>query len=102
MILISTEHNGLRHRIGSFQITRYLMSHLADSVRYDDVVVVILIIVDSVFYRMSIDIQLSLCGSPFVTNICCNVYHLVWCQEAIINTLFQTIGIERFAEIGDV
>ena len=76
MIFISTKDNGLRHRVSGFQITAHLVGHLSDAVFYDDVVIVVGIVVDTVFYHVAVDVALSLGGSPFVTDIRCDIDHL--------------------------
>lgn len=51
----------------TIQVLRYFMCNFSDSVFYDDVVIIVGIIIDAVFYKIAVYISLSFDGSPFVT-----------------------------------
>ena len=78
------------------------MGHLADSVFHDDIVVVVLIVVDTVFYHVAENVALASRGTPLVTNICGDVDDLERCQESVVNAFLQAVCIERLVEIADV
>ena len=52
------------------------MGHLSDTVFYDDIVIVVGIVVDTVFYHVAVDVALSFGGSPLVTDIRCDIDYL--------------------------
>ena len=71
----------------TIQVLRYFMCNFSDSVFYDDVVIIVGIIIDAVFYKIAVYISLSFDGSPFVTDICSDIDNLKWSKESVFNAL---------------
>src|SRR5699024_581655 len=68
-VLDGTEHDGLGHAVGAFQILGNLLGYLPDAVLNDDVVVVIAIGVDPVGDLLAVDVPLTLAWPPALTNV---------------------------------
>ena len=101
MSFISTEHYGLSHAVCTFQIVCYFLRNFPYAVFYDNVIVVITIIIDAVFYFIAEYIFLSLCWSPLVTDVRCDVDYLKRSKETVLNTIFKTVCIDRLTKITD-
>ena len=102
MGFVGTEHDSFLHPVSLLEIFGNFLSYLANTIFYNDVVIVIGIVVDAVFYQLTVNVSLTFNWSPAVTNICLYVDNLERSQEAIVNTLFQTICIKRLTEVSDV
>ncbi len=102
MILVGTEDNGLVHPVCLAKVLRYLVRYLANAVLYDNVVIIVRIVIFSVFDKLTVNIALPLQGSPAVAYVGGDIDNLIGCQEAIVDTLLEAIAVERFAKIGDV
>ena len=102
MVFVGTEDDGLCHGVGGFQVTADFMSYLANSVFHDDIVVVVLIVVDTIFYHITENVALASCRAPLITNICGDVDDLERCQESVVNAFLQAVCVERLVEIADV
>ena len=101
-ILIGTEYNGLGHTVGAFEVAGDLSSHLLDAVFDDDVIVVVAVGVNAVRDLIAVDIPLALAGTPAVPDVGHDVDDLERRQEAVVNALFQTVGIDRVSEIAQI
>ena len=102
MFFIGTEHDGLRHAVGALQIACNLVGHLAYAVFDNDVVVVVGVVVDAVFYEVAEDVALPFRGSPLVADVRGDIDDLEGREEAVVDAFLQAVGVERLAEIGDV
>ena len=69
MVFVGTEHDGLVHPASLFKIGGNFPCYLLDAVFDDDVVVVVGVVVDAVFDRVSENVALPLCGSPLITDV---------------------------------
>ena len=63
------------------------MCYFPDAVFYNDIVIVIRIIIDAVFYKIAVYVSLSFDWSPFVTDICSDIDNLKWGKESVFNAL---------------
>ena len=99
MSFISTEHDGLSHAICTFQIVGYFLCNFPNAIFYDNVVIVVTIIIDTVFYLVAVYILLPLCRSPLVTDVGCNVDYLERSKEAVLYAIFETVSIDRLSKI---
>ena len=96
---IGTEHNGFRHTVCTFQIVGYFLRNFPNSVFYNNVVIIVAIVIDAVFYLVSVHILLSLCRSPLITDVRCDVDYLKRSKEAIFYAIFETISIYWLAKV---
>ena len=78
------------------------MGHLADTILDNDVVIVVGIIIDTVFYFIAENVKLTFSGAPLIADIRGDIDDLEGSQESIIDTFFQTIGIKRLTKVSDV
>ena len=101
-ILIGTEYNGLGHTAGAFEVAGDLSSHLLDAVFDDDVVVVVAVGVNAIRDLTAVDIPLTLAGTPAVPDVGHDIDDLEGGQEAVVNALFQAVGIDWISEITQV
>ena len=62
-------------------------------------IVIVRIIVNAVFNLIAKEIPLSLARTPAFTNVQMHVDNAEWSEKPIVNALFQTIRIYRFAKI---
>ena len=77
------------------------MCDLSDSVFNDNAVIIVRVIINSVFYQITIDVSLPPDRSPFIANVGCNVNNLKWSKETIFYTFFQAICVYWLAKIAD-
>ena len=61
------------------------MGNLSDSVFNDNVVIIVRVIIDAVFYEIAVYVSLSYSRSPFIANVSCYVYDLERRKESIFN-----------------
>ena len=101
MVFIGTEHNGLSHTVCTFQILSYLMCYFPDAVFYDDIVIIVGIVIDTVFYQITVDVSLPPDRSPFITYIGGNVHYLKGSEKTIFNAFLKAVCVDRFTEITD-
>ena len=85
MSFVSTEHYGLSHAICTFQIVGYLLRNFPYTV----------------FYLVAVYILLSLCRSPFVTDVRCAVDNLERSKETVLNSVFKTVSIDWFTKVAN-
>ena len=83
MNFIGTEYNGFRHTVCTFQIVGYFLRNFPNSVFYNNVVIIVAIVIDAVFYLVAVYILLALCRSPLITDVRCDVDYLKRSKEAI-------------------
>ena len=88
MLLVCTENNGLCHAVRILQIACYFMCHFSYTVFYYDVIIVVRIVIDAVFYKIAIDVFLPFRRSPLVANVRCYVYYLERSKETVFDTFF--------------
>ena len=77
------------------------MCNLSNSVFYDNVVIIVGVVIYSVFYEISVYVSLPFNWSPFIANVCSNVYDLERSKESIFYTFFQTICVYWLTKIAD-
>ena len=77
------------------------MCHLSNSVFNDNVVIIVVVVIDTVFNEIAVYVSLSFNRPPFITNISCNVYNLKRRKETIFNTFLQAICVNRLTKITD-
>ena len=99
MVFGSTEHNGLLHPVCAFQILRNLPCNLINAVLENDGVIVIPVVIDAVFNQIAVDVGLSMVGSPSISDVGRDIDNLERSEETILNTLFQTICVDRLSKI---
>ena len=102
MRFIGTEDNSLAHAASLLQVLRDFVRYLANAVFDDDIVVVVGIVVDAVFDRVSVDVLLPFEGSPFISDVGLDVDDLEGSKEAVIYAFPEAIFIDGIAKIGDV
>ena len=88
--LVRAEHDGLCHAVRAFQIVGYLSRHFSNAVFYYNIIVVVAIVINTVFYLVAVYVLLSFCWSPFITNVRRDVDYLEWSKEAIFYAIFET------------
>ena len=101
MSFISTEHYGLSHAICTFQIVGYLLRNFPYTVFYNNVIVIVAVVINAVFYLVAVNILLSLCRSPFVTDVRCDVDNLERSKETVLNSVFKTVSIDWFTKVAN-
>ena len=101
MSFISTEHYGLSHAICTFQIVGYLLRNFPYTVFYNNVIIIVAVVINAVFYLVAVNILLSLCRSPLIANVGCDVYNLERSKETVLNSVFKTVCIYRLTKIAN-
>ena len=101
MSFISTEHYGLSHAICTFQIVGYLLRNFPYTVFYNNVIIIVAVVINAVFYLVAVYILLSLCRSPFVTDVRCDVDNLERSKETVLNSVFKTVSIDWFTKVAN-
>ena len=101
MSLIRTEHDGLCHAVCTFQIVGYFLRHFPNAVFYYNIIVVVAVVIDTVFYLVAVYVLLSFCWSPLITDVRRDVDYLKWSEEAIFYAIFKTVCIDRLAKIAN-
>ena len=100
MFFCSAKHNRFCHTvIRLFQVVGYFLSYLCNAVFDYDIVIVIAVIVDTVFYQVSMNIFLSFTWSPFITDIGFDIDYPERCKESVVNAFTQAVGINRLPKI---
>ena len=98
-ILIGAKYDGLGHAVRTLQIPGDFSGYLLDAVLNDDVVVVIAVGVDPVRDLIAEDIPLSFTGTPAISNIGHDIDDFERGQKAVIDSLFQAVGVNRLSEV---
>ena len=101
MSFISTEHYGLSHAVGASQIVGYFLRNFPNTVFNNNVIVVVAIVIDAVFYLVAVYILLSICRPPLVTNIGCNVDNLKRSKKSVLYSVFKTVCIYRLTKVAN-
>lgn len=101
MSLISTEHNGFSHAVCAFQIIGYFLRNFPNAVFNNNVIVVVAIVIDAVFYLVAVYILLSLCRSPLIANVGCDVDNLERSKETVLNSVFKAVCIYRLTKVAN-
>src|SRR5699024_3900674 len=101
-ILGGAEHDGADHPVGALEVSGDLLGYFADTVHYDDVVVVVAVGIDAVGDLIAVDVQLPLLGPPALPNVGHDVDDLERRKKAVLDAFFQTVGIDRLAKIAEV
>ena len=78
------------------------MGYLTNTVFYDDIVVVVCVVVLAVFDKVAVDVLLSLEGSPSFAYVGRDVDDLEGSKEAVIYAFPEAVFVDRFTKIGDV
>ena len=99
MFFICTEDDSFLHSACLLEIVGYFFRYLTNAVFYDDIVVVIGIVVYAVFYKLTVDVCLTFEWSPTVTYVCLDIKDLEGSEEAIVYALLEAVGIERLFEV---
>ena len=101
VIFIGTEYYGLSHAICTFQIVGYLLRNFPYAVFYNNVIIIVAVVIDTVFYLVAVDVLLSLCRSPFITDVRSDVDYLERSKETVFYAIFEAISIDRLSKITD-
>ena len=101
-ILSGAKHNGSGHPVCTLEVTGDLLGHFPDTILYNNVVVIVAVGIDAVWYLVAIDIQLALLGTPSFSDVSGDIDDLEGSKKAVVNALLQAIGIDRLSEIAQV
>ena len=101
-ILCSTEHNGSGHPVCTLEVMGDLLGYFPDTILYNNVVVIVAVGIDAVWYLVAIDIQLALLGTPSFSDVGGDIDDLEGSEEAIINALLQAVSVDGLSEIAQV
>ena len=75
MLLICTEYNSLRHAINLLEILSDLLSYFTMAILYNDVIIVVRVVVYSIGNLVPVNICLTFGWTPFVPDICGYIHH---------------------------
>ena len=103
MLNIDAEDDGLRISAVLLQPGRHVLGDHLGAFINDEVTVVILDIVLAILNFVAINVDLPLERSPVLqVNVQANTDHLIRSEEAILDSLFQTVGVDRLTKVVDV
>ena len=103
MVDVHAEYDGLGKAVVFFQKASDTLRHGGGALIDNEVFVVILGVVLPVLDLVPVDVVLSSRGSPtFQVFIQADTEDFVRSEEAVVDTLFQTICINGFAEVRDI
>jgi len=103
MLNIDAEDDGLRIGAVLLQPGRHVLGNHLGALINDEVTVVVLDIVLAILNFVAINVDLPLERSPVLqVDVQANTDHLVRSEEAILDSLFQTVGVDRLTEVVDV
>ena len=102
MILGGAEYYCLLHSACSLEIGRYFLCDLLCAVLKDNVVVKVLVGIDAVLDQVAVFVLLSTGWAPAVSYAGLDVYNAERGQEAVLNSGFQAVGVDRLSEIVDI
>lgn len=100
--LIGAEDDGLGHAVGVAQVVGDARSDFADAVFEDDIVVVVGVIVDAVLDFLAEEIELALARTPAIADVRLHVDDAERREEAVVDALPQTVGVDGITEVIDV
>ena len=104
MLLIDAEDDCLLEAVAALlQELGHLGHHQLGPVVDDECAIEILGVVEAVFHLLAVAVGLArLRTVSFYVDVNVDLDHFIRCEEAVLNTLFERIGVDRFAEVVDV
>ena len=103
MLNIDAEDDGLRISAVLLQPGRHVLGNHLGALINDEVTIVVLDIVLAILNFVAINVDLPLERSPVLqVDVQANTDHLVRSEKAILDSLFQTVGVDRLTEVVDV
>ena len=103
MVDVHAEDNGLGKAVVLFQKASNTLCHGGGTLVDDEVFIIVLGVVLPVLDLITVDVVLSCRGTPtFQVFVQADAENFVRSEEAVVDTLFQTVCIDGFTEVRDI